>query len=221
MARVSLIIPALNEEGGIGKTIAEVPRDFVDEIIVIDGHSTDNTVQEVQRALGANDKVIIQKREGFGGALFDGIELAQGETIIIMDADGSHNPNDIPRLLSKLDENTLVMASRYGKGGKSDDDTSVRRFGNWLFTKLINIVHGVNVTDSLYLFVAISRKNFQKLNLQSHGFSICIEFLVKAKQAGLRFEEIHAIERPRLHGESKVNAFRDGWKILKMILKKY
>ena len=221
MGKVSVIIPALNEEGGIGKTIAEIPRDFVDEIIVVDGHSTDNTVQEVRQALGPNDKVIIQQRQGFGGALFDGMDLAQGETVMIMDADGSHNPNDIPKILAKASENTLVMASRYAKGGRSDDDTFVRKLGNWIFTKLINIVHGVKVTDSLYLFIAISRENFKKLDLKNHGFGVCIEFLVRAKKIGLRFEEVPAIERPRLHGESKVNVLRDGLKILRMILKKY
>lgn len=222
MEKVSVIIPALNEEGCIGQTIREVPRDFVYEIIVVDGHSIDNTVKEARDALCPNDKVITQKRTGFGGALYDAVDEARGEAVIIMDADGSHNPNDIPKLMSKLTENNIVIASRYHKGGgRSDDDTLIRKLGNWLFTKLINLVHRVNVTDSLYLFSAISRENFKKLNLQSRGYAICIEFLVKAKRAGLRIEEIPAIERPRLHGKSKVNAFRDGLKILKAILKKY
>ena len=221
MAKVSLIIPSLNEEGGIGKTIKEIPRDFVDQIIVVDGHSTDKTVEEAMTVLGPNDNVVIQKRDGFGGALFDGFDLAQGETVMIMDADGSHNPNDIPKILSKMGPNTLVLASRYAKGGRSDDDTFVRKLGNWVFTKLINIVYGVKVTDALYLFIAISRDDFKGLDLKNHGFGVCIEFLVRAKKIGLRFEEVPAIERARLHGESKVSAFRDGLKMLKMILKKY
>lgn len=219
---VSLIIPALNEEGGIAGTIAEVPRDFVHEIIVVDGHSTDNTVQAARNALGPNDKVFVQKVKGFGKAILEGFEASSGDVIMIMDADGSHNPSDIPKLLSRLtDSNTLVLASRYAKGGRSDDDTFVRKFGNWLFTKLTNIIQGVKVTDSLYLFFAISRENFKKLNLQNYGFGICIEFLARAKKVGLKIEEVPAIERPRMHGKSKVNAFRDGWKILKMILKRY
>ena len=219
--KVTLIIPALNEEGCIGQTIKEVPRDYIDEIIVIDGHSTDNTAKEAREVLGPNDKVVEQKRENFGGAIFDGLDLASGDVVMIMDADGSQNPADIPRLLEKYDEHTLVLASRYTKGGKSDDDTLVRGFGNWLFTKLTNLVHGTRVTDSLYLFCAISRDQFKKLALQSHDYGICIEFLVKAKRAGLRFKEVPTIERPRLAGKSKVNALRDGWKILQMILHKY
>lgn len=219
--KTTLIIPALNEEGCIGKTIREIPRDRVDEIIVVDGHSADNTVNEAKSVLGLNDKVIEQKREKFGGAIYDGLDLATGNVVMIMDADGSHNPNDIPKLLSKFSENAVVMASRYAPGGRSDDDTFVRWFGNWLFTKLIRIVHGIKITDSLYFFFAISRENFKKLDLKSQGFAICIEFLVKAKRNNLKIVEIPAIERPRLAGESKVNAFQDGLKILRAILRKY
>src|SRR3989344_387760 len=128
--KVTLIIPALNEEGCIGKTIKEIPRSHVDEIIVVDGHSTDNTVNEAKIALGPNDKIIEQKREKFGGAIYDGLDMANGDIVMIMDADGSHNPNDIPKLLSRFLENTVVMASRYSPGGHSDDDTFIRWFGN-------------------------------------------------------------------------------------------
>ncbi|PJE51035.1 MAG: glycosyl transferase [Candidatus Yanofskybacteria bacterium CG10_big_fil_rev_8_21_14_0_10_36_16] len=220
--KTTLIIPALNEEGAIGKTLKEIPRNFIDEIIVIDGHSTDNTLNEAREALRNTDKVITQRRNGFGGALFDAVEIANGDVIMIMDADGSHNPNDIPKILEKFtNKNDVVMSSRYSKGARSDDDTLIRLLGNWIFTKLTNIIHKTNVSDSLYFFFAISRDNFKKLNLQNHGFGICIEFLVKAKRAGLTFKEIPAIERPRLAGKSKVNALKDGFKILKVILKKY
>ena len=219
--RTTLIIPALNEEGCIGKTIKEIPRNNVDEIIVVDGHSTDNTINEAKSVLSQNDKVIEQKREKFGGAIYDGLDLATGDVVMIMDADGSHNPNDIPKLLSKFQENTVVMASRYAPGGHSDDDTFIRWFGNWIFTKLIRIVHGIKITDSLYFFFAISRENFKKLELKSQGFAICIEFLVKAKRNKLKIIEIPAVERLRLAGKSKVNAFQDGLKILRAIFRTY
>ena len=219
--KVTLIIPALNEEGCIGKTIKEIPRSHVDEIIVVDGHSTDNTVNEAKIALGPNDKIIEQKREKFGGAIYDGLDMANGDIVMIMDADGSHNPNDIPKLLSRFLENTIVMASRYAPGGRSDDDTLIRWLGNWVFTRLTRLVHGVKITDSLYFFFAISKENFKKLDLKSQGFAICVEFLVKARRNGLKIIEVPAIERPRLAGESKVNAFRDGLKILRAILRKY
>lgn len=218
----SLIIPALNEEGCIGKTIVEIPRNFIDEIIVIDGHSTDNTINEAKEVLGPNDRVIIQKRKGWGAALREAFELASGEIVIVMDADGSQNPKDITSLLERLDSETkFAMASRYKAGGKSEDDTLIRGFGNWLFTKLTNLIHGTGVTDVLYFFFAIHRKNIAKLNLQSAGYEICIELMVKVKQAGLQIEEVPVTERPRLQGESKVNAFWDGLRILRAILHKY
>ena len=218
---ITLIIPALNEEGCIGQVLKAVPDDLVSEIIVVDGHSTDNTVPEAREALGTRGKVIIQTRRGFGGALYDAIDTVQNEVLVIMDADGSQNPADISRLLEKYDDNSVVMGSRYAKGAKSEDDTLIRGFGNWLFTTLTNLVHGTRVSDSLYFFFAISRENFKRLGLESQDYGICIEFLVKAKRAGLNFKEIPVIERPRLHGESKVNAFRDGLKILRVILRKY
>ena len=217
----TLIIPALNEEGCIGKTIKEIPREYVDEIIVVDGHSTDNTINEAKSVLEENDTVIEQVREKFAGAIYDGLDLAQGDVIMVMDADGSHNPNDIPKLLSKLEKGAVVMASRYAPGGRSDDDTLVRWLGNWIFTKLIKLIHGVKTTDSLYFFFAISKDDFKKLQLKSQGYAICIEFLTRAKKIGLKIVEVPAIERPRLAGASKVNAFRDGLKILRAILRKY
>src|SRR3989344_3313964 len=220
----TLIIPALNEEGCIGQTIKEIPRGCVDEVIVVDGYSADNTTTEAQEAMrttGQYGRVINRTKEGFGVALCEGAEAAQGNILIFMDADGSQNPADLLRLLEKYEENTVVMASRYASGGRSDDDTFVRWFGNWLFTKFTNLIHGIHTTDSLYFFLAISKKNFQKLNLRLEDYRICIEFLVKAKRNKLKIVEIPAIERPRLAGESKVNAFRDGLKILRAILSKY
>jgi len=218
---VSLIIPAFNEEGCIGKTLREIPQDIADEIIVVDGHSTDNTVSEARMVLGKRGRVITQTRNGFGGALRDGIDAARGDIIIIMDADGSHDPHDIQKLLSRSAPNTVVLASRYAKGGRSEDDTLIRWFGNWFFTRLTNFVHGTHVTDSLFFFFSIPRDAIKNLALRSDGFGICIELLVKAQHAGLRFEEVPTVEWRRLAGASKVHAFRDGVTVLRAILHRY
>ena len=129
---------------------------------------------------------------------------------------------DIPKLIQKINEGyAYVIASRYGRGGRSDDDTLIRFIGNRSFTFLINLLHGTNVADSLYLFTAITRKGLKKLHLVSFGFEICVEILIKAHKAGLKFAEVPVIERPRFAGRSKVNAFFTGLKILEVILKKY
>lgn len=220
--KVTLLIPTLNEEGCIGRVLKEVPREVVDEIVVIDGHSKDRTAQEAKEQLRPEDKFIVQQSKGYGAAFLEGFEVATGDVLIMMDADGSHNPADIPKLVEKVRRGgEYVMASRYASGGHSEDDTIIRWFGNRLFTLLTNVIHGTRVTDSLYLFTAVTRDGLKKLHLTSPGFEFCTEIVVKAHRAGLKFEEVPAIERVRYAGKSKVNAFWHGLKILRMILKRY
>src|SRR3989344_207240 len=138
MMKVTLIIPTKNEEGAIGKVLQEVPKQLIQQIIVVDGHSQDKTQDEIKLNLRpGKDLLIRQKSRGYGGAFLEGFKQAKGEVIIMMDADGSHNPADIPFLLGKIKEGyEYVMASRYATGAKSDDDTIIRWFGNQLFTQL-------------------------------------------------------------------------------------
>lgn len=220
---VSLVIPTMNEAGAIGRVLKEVPKNIVNEIIVIDGHSSDNTAQEARTELRpGKDKFILQKKKGFGNALLEAFRKASGDVVVIMDGDGSQNPKDIPSFLKKIKEGyTYVMGSRYGRGGRSDDDTIIRLIGNRALTFLTNLVHHTKVSDSLYLFIAVKRRDLEKLKLSSPGIEICVEIPIKAHRAGLKFAEIPVIERARYAGESKVNAFWSGLSILKMILRRY
>ena len=113
------------------------------------------------------------------------------------------------------------MGSRYMAGARSDDDTFIRWTGNKVFTLLTNLFHGTGVTDSIYTYNAIPRDAFFKINAKSQGFEYCTEILVRAKKAGLRFAEVPVIEHARIAGDSKVNAFWHGLKILRMILRRY
>jgi len=220
--KVSLIIPTRNEEGCIGQVLREVPRDLVDEVVVIDGHSTDGTEEEVKKELRPQDSFVLQKGKGYGGAFLEGFDIVTGDVIIMMDADGSHDPSDIKAILDKVHRGyEYVMASRYATGGHSHDDTIIRWVGNRVFTWMTNMIHGTDVTDSLYLFTAITRDGLEKLNLKSAGFEFCTEIVVKAHRAGLRFAEVPAVERSRFAGKTKVNAFWHGLKILRMILRRY
>jgi glycosyltransferase involved in cell wall biosynthesis len=221
--KVTLLIPTRNEEGAIGKTLAEVPKKYIDQIIVVDGHSKDNTVNEVKANLRpGKDKLLIQKGLGYGSAFIQGLEKATGDIIIMMDADGSHDPRDIPKLIAKIKEGyDYVMATRYLKGAGSDDNNLWRDLGNRFFTQLTNIVHGTRVTDSLYLYTAMRKKDLDKMHFKSNHYEFCTEILVKAHKMGLKFAEVPSFERARESGESKVNSFKDGVKITKMILRKY
>ena len=221
--KVSLIIPTLNEAGAIGRDLAEVPKKIISEIIVIDGYSTDNTAIEAKAKLRkGKDRFILQRRKGFGNALLEAFRKSRGDVIVIMDGDGSQNPKDIPAFLKKIKQGyTYVMGTRYGRGGRSDDDTIIRLIGNRALTLLTNLIHRTKVSDSLYLFIAIKRENLNKLKLSSPGIEICVEIPIKAHKAGLKFSEIPVVERARYAGESKVNAFFTGLRILKMIFRKY
>lgn len=220
--KVSVIIPTRNEGKAIRRVLKEVPKNIVNEIIVIDGYSTDNTAQEAKAELReGKDKFILQTKKGFGSALLQAFKLATGDVIMIMNADGSHNPKDIPTLLEKIKQGyEYVIASRYAKGGRSDDDTIVRFIGNRTLTWLTNLVHRINVSDSLYFFTAISRKGLKKIHPKSPGFEFCIEILIMAHKAGLKFAEVPVVERASL-SKTKVNAFWVGLKILEKILQKY
>jgi glycosyltransferase involved in cell wall biosynthesis len=217
--KVSLIIPTRNEAGCIGTVLAQIPRSIVDEIIVVDGHSTDGTWDEAYRNIRKSDQLLIQKKTGYGGALLEGIRKARGDVIVFMDADGSHNPKDITKMINKIRQGyDYVMASRYLKSGCSDDDTLVRYIGNRFFTTLTNWLYGMSVSDSLYLFTAVRRKKLIQLQLDATGFDFCSELIIRAHQGGLRFAEVAVVEKKRLYGKSKVHALRHGWDILVMII---
>ena len=213
--KVSLIIPTYNEEGSIEKTINEVPKKFIDEIIVVD-LSYDKTA-EIAKRLGC--KVYRQKGIGFGNAFRQGVKHSSGKVIVLMDADGSQNPKDIPKLLERIRKGyDCVFASRYTIESHSEDDTLLRSFGNWLITTIVNIFFHINTTDALFLYTAITRDAYNKLNLKSDKFDYCIELLVKAYANNLKMSEVPSIERKRFAGKSKVSTVKTGFNLVKSII---
>lgn len=217
--KASLIIPTLNEAEVLKKTLALVPRNVLHEIIVVDGHSSDNT-RQIAKELGC--VVYIQPRSGYGDAVRFGVAKAKGDVVIFMDADGSQDPKAMPRLLTKLDEGyDMVLGSRYMKGAGSEDDTFIRYAGNMIFTFLANTIHHLNVTDSLYLYTAIRKDAFNKIGPVSDNMEFCVEILIRARKKGIKIAEIPIKEKKRIAGSSKVNAVYHGFRILRWILKAY
>ena len=165
---VSIVIPTLNEAGNIEQVLNDIPKNLVNEILVVDGFSTDGT-PEIVKNMGHT--VIMQKERGYGSGFITGIKAARGDIIILMDGDGSQNPKDIPLLLDKMkDGYDFVLASRYTKESRSEDDTVIRHIGNKLFTWLTNAIHGIGISESLFLFAAFQRRVLEKLDLRSHNF---------------------------------------------------
>jgi len=189
---------------------------LVDETIVIDGHSTDRTFEIVKNS-GYN--IILQEGRGRGNAFKTGFKNVSGDLIVMLSTDGNERPADIKKLIEKANEGyDMVIATRFGLGN-SEDVTFIRNIGNYLFTKLCNIVSGLNVTDSMNGFRILTKEFIEKMNLESGKFDIEAEITVKAGKLKLKVAEIPTIEDERSYSDSKLRTFRDGRIILKRILK--
>jgi glycosyltransferase involved in cell wall biosynthesis len=210
--RISVIIPARDERDSLPAVLLELPRHLVYETIVVDGHSTDGT-PEVVRRLG--HRVVVQRGRGYGSAVLSGIEHATGDLLTFIDADGSYDPAALPAMLERIRQgDDVVFCSRYLPGAGSEDDTPIRYLGNLVFTWLVRRLFGVRITDSLFFYALGKRAVFETVALESRGFALCAEVLIKIHRAGYRYSEIPSRERPRIAGKSKVNALVDGARIL-------
>ncbi len=225
----SILVPCLNEAECIESVLRAVPAEYAAGVLVIDGGSTDGTVEKVR---GLGFRVIRQPGRGLGRAVVAGIEGTAGPVIVTIDADGSHDAADIPRLLAKIDEGyDLVIASRYSDGPEdagmfsprrrstSADDTPIREFGNRAFTWLCRVLFGVPAHDTLNGFKAFRRPLFDTVKIEQPGQEYDIEVLLKAHLAGFRIGEVPIVEHLRLAGDSKLSVPYHGARILWVILR--
>lgn len=217
---ISVVIPTINERLNIKEVLPKIPE-FVDEIIVVDGCSTDGTIGEVRKY--RNDaKIFIEKIRGKGAALKRGFKEASGDLVVMMDADGSHDPKELSALINPvLNGYDVAKASRLLPGGGSDDFTHFRRFGNKMFVTMVNTLYGSNYTDLCYGYRAFKREVLGKVKLRSDGFEIETEQSILMIKAGLKIREVPSFEAKRKNGNSRLNSFRDGWRILTMIIGEY
>lgn len=212
-ASVSVVIPTLNEARNIPWVLRRMPS-YVDEIVIVDGRSTDNTVG-VAHAI-RNDAVIVdEQRKGKGVALRSGFAAASGDIIVMLDADGSMDPQEIGWFVAPLQHDfDFVKGSRHVTGGGSEDLTRLRRAGNRALTGLANAVLHSNYSDLCYGYIAFRRECLEILQLESDGFEIETELIVRAAKAGLRIAEVPSLELDRISGASNLQTFRDGWRVL-------
>jgi glycosyltransferase involved in cell wall biosynthesis len=213
---VSLIVPAMNEEHNIGWVLERIPA-WVDEVIVVDGFSSDRTV-EVARAARSDVVVVSQRGRGKGAALRTGFEDATCDYVIAIDADGSMEPAEIEYYVAALEQGyELVKGSRHLRASGSLDLTPVRRLGNTALVGTVNLLWGSTFSDLCYGFFGFRRDKLNALGLTSGGFEIETEIAVRAVEAGLRIAEVPSVELLRHHGTSNLNAWRDGWRILRLL----
>jgi hypothetical protein len=139
-ARISVVIPTLNEAANLPHVFARIPA-FVDEVVLVDGHSVDDTIA-VARAIRPDIRVVLQDGRGKGNALACGFAASQGDIIVMLDADGSTDPAEIPRFVAPLlAGHDFVKGSRYLRGGGSDDITGIRSIGNRVLLALLNLLY--------------------------------------------------------------------------------
>jgi len=226
-----VVVPTLNEARNLPYVFARLPVD-VHEVIVVDGHSVDDTIA-VARQLRPDVRIVQQTRRGKGNALACGFDAATGDVIAMVDADGSTDPSEIPRfvfaLLSGAD---FAKGTRFAAGGGSSDITRLRWLGNRLLGAVVNLCHGTHYTDLCYGFNVFWQKYVPLLDLDitsppsargdgrlwGDGFEIETLIHMRVAEEGLVVAEVPSFERARIHGVSNLDAFSDGLRVLTTIL---
>ncbi len=220
---ISIVIPALNEEGIVGKTVKSVPveklrKNGLDvEIVVVNNASTDNTAQEASEA-GA--RVVLGKKRGYGNAYLKGFSEAKGDIIVMGDADGTY-PFEItyefiqPILKGEAD---FVMGSRLKGDIKKGAMPALHRYiGNPFLTWMLNSLFGAGISDSHCGMRALKKETIKKLDLKSGGMEFASEMVIEAARKNIKIAEIPINYYPR-EGESKLSSFADGWRHLRFMM---
>ena len=217
MSDLTLIIPAKNEKESLPKVLDELVKFNLKKNIILEA-SDKSTIDAIKTY---DCKVIFQDSMGYGDALKKGIETVETEFFCIFNADGSFDPKELDLMIDKLknDKYDFVFASRYEKNCGSDDDTFITFIGNYIFTFLGKIFFRLEITDILYTYVMARSSCTKKLELTAKDFSFCVELPIKAKRAGYKICSSKSYERARIKKKKKVNAFKDGLKILFSMIK--
>ncbi|OGZ96179.1 MAG: hypothetical protein A3B34_03440 [Candidatus Sungbacteria bacterium RIFCSPLOWO2_01_FULL_54_21] len=215
--KTTLAILTLNEAEAVRRVLPKIQKDWVDETIVVDGGSTDGTIEWCR---DNGWRVFVQKKRGYGQGMREVMAIASGDVIMEFMGDGNCDPITIPRLVEKMKEGyDLVIASRYCAGGASDDDTPVTRLGNWMFTTLINILFRASFTDAMNGYRAYRKDRFLQLRIDEGGLTFPTQTSAQFAKAGLRIGEIPTHEPKRIGGVRKAKNFQTGLALLRMIIK--
>jgi glycosyltransferase involved in cell wall biosynthesis len=216
-ARVSVVVPTLNEAANLPHVFARMPVDQLFEFIMVDGHSTDDTVA-VARELLPSIRVVYQDGKGKGNALACGFAAARGDIIVMLDADGSTDPADIPDYLDALFAGAdFAKGSRYMPGGTSLDITLIRSLGNRLLKGTVNVLYGTSYTDLCYGYNAFWREVLPTIRVNCSGFEVETLINIRIAKAKLTVAEVPSVERERIFGISKLHPVRDGLRVLRTI----
>lgn len=210
----------LNEIEGIQNTLHKIDMSVIDQLIIVDGGSVDGTVEWADER---GYTVYHQKKKGIRHGYFEVLPMIEGDIVVLYSPDGNCIEEVIPDLINKVKEGyDMVIASRYKDDATSEDDDIITSFGNWLFTKTVNVLHGGNYTDAMVIYRAFRKEIIEKLDLTDERayrfyeilFFTCISWeplmSVRAAKAKLRVTEIAASEPKRIGGKRKLQIFRWG-----------
>jgi glycosyltransferase involved in cell wall biosynthesis len=216
--RVSVVIPTLNEARNLPYVFTRLPH-RLHEVIIVDGHSEDDTVQ-VAQFLCPDVKIVFQSKRGKGDALRCGFEAATGEVIVMLDADGSADPAEIPAFVQALvDGADFAKGTRFRNGGGSADITRLRQVGNKCLNGVVNVLFGTSYSDLCYGYNAFWRHCLLAMNVDCTGFEVETLINIRIARGGLVTHEVGSFESKRIHGQSNLRTFRDGWRVLRTILR--
>jgi len=225
---VSVVVPTYNEAKNLPYVFNRLP-DGIHEVIVVDGWSIDGTV-DVARSLCPDVRIVHQNRRGKGNALACGFAAVTGDIIVMLDADGSADPREIPLFTAALLAGAdFAKGTRFAFGGGSVDITATRAWGNHVLNRTVNILFGTRYTDLCYGYNAFWTRCLGAMELNvghrrkdgklwGDGFEIETLINTRIAKAGLRITEVPSFEDKRLHGQSHLNTWRDGLRVLRALL---
>lgn len=218
--KTTLLIPTLNELQGLKLIMPRIKREWVDQILIADGNSTDGTIEYAKTH---SYPVIIQKNKGLRYAYIELLEHIKSDIVITFSPDGNSIPELIPALIEKMKEGyDMVIVSRYAGNAKSYDDSIITSFGNWLFTSMINLLHGADYTDAMVMFRAWRKDIYKDLDLDKERSYIFEEKLfhtkvgvepllsIRAAKRKLKCADIPGDEPSRIGGERKLKIIQWG-----------
>ena len=221
MQDLTLVIPAKHESESLPIFLNELSSLNCKKLIVLEETDlkTINSIKHFKDII-----IVYQKKMGYGGALLEGISQTKTNFFCIINADGSMNPKYLNEMMQIINNKNLdfLFASRYEKpGGGSDDDNIVTSIGNFIFTKIGNIFFSLKITDILFTYVLCNVEKFNKLNLKSVDFKLCIELPTKVKKNDYNYVDLEMYERKRYDGVKKVKVIKDGFLISYEIIKSF
>jgi hypothetical protein len=215
--KISVVVPAMNEGKNIGQVLERLPEGL-HEVILVDGNSKDDTVEAARHAY-PSIRVTTQSGRGKGDAFRTGFAAVTGNLVVMLDADGSADPAEIPRFVAALEAGAdFAKGSRYLDGGGSADITWTRKLGNTCLSGTANLLHGTHFTDLCYGYNAFWARCLPFIALDVPGFEVETLINLRIAGAGMKITEVPSYEEERISGDSNLKTFRDGFRVLGTIL---